>query len=335
MSLDNTWRLLQRQNIIEQFASVLYVNPPADLAIMPPHSAWHVYAHSSVYASNLLPKPGHQVSAYYNHTAECEAVVVFLPKEKALAEFLFQQLASQLPLNTQVFIVGANDSGIRALFKKSIQGFAPLHKYASGSHCQLLTTELLSTLPFDAELSVRSVDLSVQQQSHQVFFLPGVFGENRLDSGTEFLLANMPTNVSGKVLDFGCGSGVISAWLAANRNISQLLASDLSTLAVTAAHHTLNKVDIAHEVRLSDGFQHIDERFDWVITNPPFHQGKNTDYRITSDFIRALKNHLRPGGRVVMVANNFLPWPSLLQAEFKHVETIAHNQRFTVTLARS
>lgn len=335
MSLNNTWRLLQRQSIVEQFSSMLFVNPPADLNVQPPHSAWHVYAHSSAYTADLLPKEGHQVSAHYNHSHECEGVVVFLPKEKALAELIFQQLASQLPLHTQIFIVGANDSGIRALLKKTITGFAPLHKYASGSHCQLLTTELLITQPFNAELIPRSVQLNIQQQAYQVFFLPGVFGENRLDSGTELLLAHMPANVAGKVLDFGCGSGVISTWLAANRNITQLLASDLSTLAVTAARHTLTNVATAHEVRLSDGFQHINERFDWVITNPPFHQGKSTDYRITTDFIRALKNHLRPGGRVVMVANNFLPWPNLLQAEFKHVETLANNQRFTVTLARS
>ncbi len=334
MSLDNTWRLLQRQNIIEQHAAVLFVNPPADLTIQPPHSAWHIYAHSNVFTADLLPKQGHQVSAYLQYSTPCQAVVVFLPKEKSLADLLFQQLANQLPLRTVLYIVGANDSGIRALLKKSIQGFAALHKYASGSHCQLIKTELIEAQPFTTEAVQRSVSLDIQGQVHHVSFLPGVFGENRLDSGTALLLEHMPANVTGTVLDFGCGSGVISAWLCANRTIKQLLATDLSTLAVTAATHTLAACETIHEVRLSDGFHQINERFDWVITNPPFHQGKNTDYRITTAFIQSLKQHLLPGGRVVMVANNFLPWPSLLQSEFKHVETIANNNRYTVTVAR-
>lgn len=334
MSLENTWRLLQRQNIIEQYSSVFFVNPPADLTIQPPHCAWHIYAHSSIFTADLTPKQGHQVNAYLQHNTPCQAAVVFLPKEKALAEFLFLQLANQLPLHTPLYIVGANDGGIRALLKKSIQGFAALNKQASGSHCQLIKTELLETQPFTAVDSLRSVQLDIQRQAHKIYFLPGVFGENRLDTGTTLLLEHMPANITGTVLDFGCGSGVISAWLCANRTITQLLAVDLSTLATTAATHTLASCNTEHEVRLSDGFHQVDERFDWIITNPPFHQGKNTDYRITTTFIQSLKQHLRPGGRVVMVANNFLPWPTLLQGEFKHVETIVKNNRYTVTIAR-
>ncbi|MCO4321538.1 class I SAM-dependent methyltransferase [Aliidiomarina quisquiliarum] len=334
MSLDNTWRLLQRQQILEQYSAVLFVNPPADLAVQGADTAWHIYAHSGVYTADLTPKHGQQVNAYFQHNSNCHAVVVFLPKEKALADFIFQQLANQLPIHTPCYIVGANDSGIRALLKKSIPGFAALHKQASGSHCQLIRTELLSTQPFVAADVPQCTHLNIQGQTYNVFFLPGVFGENRLDAGTALLLEHMPANIAGTVLDFGCGSGVISAWLCANRPITQLLAIDLSTLATTAASLTLASCSTAHEVRLSDGFQQVTERFDWIITNPPFHQGKQTDYRITTRFIQSLKQHLNPGGRVVMVANNFLPWPSLLQNEFKQVNTIAQNNRYTVTIAR-
>lgn len=334
MSLENTWRLLERQNIVEQHTSILFVNPPADLTVDAPHSAWHVYGHSSVFLVNGDEKPQHSVTAYFNYSSPCEAVIVFLPKEKSLADFLFLQLASQLPINTPMYVVGPNDGGIRALLKKNIPGFEALHKHSSGSHCQLLQTVLLETQLFSAELFLNNVALTIQQKPYDICFLPGVFGEKRLDSGTAFLLEHVPPKISGSVLDFGCGSGVISTWLCSQRKVSKLMAADLSTLATTATEHTLANCDVPHEVRLSDGFKNITERFNWIITNPPFHQGKRTDYRITSEFIKTLKNHLHPGGHVLMVANTFLPWPSLLQEEFKRVDTLAQNSRYTVTLAR-
>ncbi len=334
MSFENTWRLLQRQNLVEQYATVLFVNPPADLAINAPHSAWHVYAHRSAYLAAGTEKNNHFINAYFRYTHPCEAAIVFLPKEKSLAEFLFLQLASQLPKGTPIFAVGPNDGGIRALVKKTLAGLDTFSKFASGNHCQLLATQLLEPQLFEAASTQRRLTINIQQQPYDIVFLPGVFGENKLDSGTEFLLQHIPTKLAGSVLDFGCGSGVISAWLCANRPISQLIAADISTLAVTAAEQTLMLYDLPHEVRLSDGFHNITERFDWIVTNPPFHQGKRNDYRITTEFIQSLKQHLKPNGQVIMVANHFLPWPSLLQEEFKTVTTVAQNSRYIISLAR-
>lgn len=333
MSLDTTWRLLQRQSIFARHSAFLLVNPPADAAVNTPHSSWRLYAHQAAYQAPSCLRESEQVSAYFQLKEQCDAAVVFLPKEKKLADFIFAQLAQQLPVHTRVYIVGPNDGGIRALLKKSISGFAHLQKLGSGNHCQLLTTELVSQQVFVAEQHLQHIDIPFQDNQYPLTFLPGVFGEGRLDAGTAFLLEHMPKDVSGKVLDFGCGSGIISLWLQQHRSIEHMIAADLSTLAVSAAAHTLADSPSTYEVRLSDGFFNIHETFDWIVTNPPFHQGKATDYQITERFITALKHHLKPGGYVVMVANNFLPWPSLLQESFKHVRTLAKNNRYTITLA--
>lgn len=338
MSSDNSWRLLVRQNLPEQYSALFFVNPPADLDVTAPNASWHIYAHQSIYTDTGQLKTNHFVGAFLpsqhlQWQTSHQAVVVFLPKEKSLARFLFAQLAQQLPLHTPCYIVGANDSGIRALAKLSIPGFAPLEKYASGHHCQLLRTQLLNQQDFVAKDTLNFVNLNTPITATPTYFLPGVFGENKLDAGTELLLQHLPQKISGQVLDFGCGSGVISHWLCSHRSPSQLIATDLSSLAQVAAHHTLAPYQEIAEVRLSDGFQQINERFHWIISNPPFHQGKRTDYQITTNFIKTLKQHLQPAGRVLIVANRFLPWPNLLQEEFSQVTTLAQNNRFTLTLA--
>ncbi|RUO42950.1 hypothetical protein CWE15_05990 [Aliidiomarina taiwanensis] len=334
MSLDSTWRLLQRQGIFEHHPAFLFVNPPADALVQSPHSSWRLYAHERAYQAPGTLLPSEQVSAHFEYTTQCDAAVVFLPKEKKLSDFILAQLAHQLPLHTQVYIVGPNDGGIRSFAKKAIPGFAPLQKVGSGNHCQLLTTELVHQQDFVAEQHLKKQNIVFQERQYPLAFLPGVFGEGRLDAGTAFFLEHMPASVSGRVLDFGCGSGVISYWLQQHRNLEHMMAADLSTLATSAAAHTLAACQTPYEVRLSDGFYAISETFDWIVTNPPFHQGKATDYEITSRFIAELKQHLNPGGQVVMVANSFLPWPNLLQASFQHVQTLAKNNRFTITLAR-
>ena len=43
--------------------------------------------------------------------------------------------------------------------------------------------------------------------------VPGVFNHGGLDIGTKVLLENAPTLNQGKVLDFGCGAGLIATFL--------------------------------------------------------------------------------------------------------------------------
>jgi 16S rRNA (guanine1207-N2)-methyltransferase len=88
------------------------------------------------------------------------------------------------------------------------------------------------------------------------------------------------------------------------------------------------------EVRASDvGSAAGDERFDVVVSNPPFHQGKATDLTVPRQFIADAAAHLAPGGRLYLVANRTLPYEQVVAEHFGAVRTVHDGRRFKVLAA--
>jgi 16S rRNA (guanine1207-N2)-methyltransferase len=73
-----------------------------------------------------------------------------------------------------------------------------------------------------------------------------------------------------------------------------------------------------------------DERFDVVLSNPPFHVGKATELAVPAQFIADAYRVLEPGGTLQLVANRTLPYEGLLQAAFGNVTSLHDGARFKV-----
>ncbi|MCC5855712.1 MAG: class I SAM-dependent methyltransferase [Idiomarina sp.] len=332
MKPNNLSALIERFDLFSEHSSFLCVNPPAG-TVLPEHcAAWSIYAHHD-HPRGELDQLSATLELAKNSTNKPEAVVVFLTKEKALLLFLFAQLAATLEVGTPIYLVGENDAGIKSWVKKAIPQFAPFVKLTSGNHCQLLSTSLEAPATFSIEDYLTRETLVCPEGDIESQFLPGVFGHGRLDKGTELLLAHMPASVRGDILDFGCGSGVISHWLSRHRQPRSLTAVDISTLAKIATERSLAELTVPHKVVLSDGLQQVTGSYDWLITNPPFHQGKQHNYEMTRRFIVEAKGYLKPRGRLLMVANSFLPWPEFLKEHFRNTEVLVETRQYRVTLS--
>jgi 16S rRNA (guanine1207-N2)-methyltransferase len=72
------------------------------------------------------------------------------------------------------------------------------------------------------------------------------------------------------------------------------------------------------------------ESLDLIVTNPPFHTGKATDYELSQRLIREAPRFLKPGGQLWLVANRFLPYPDLLDSAFGSFSRRAETGKFTV-----
>ena len=165
--------------------------------------------------------------------------------------------------------------------------------------------------------------------------LPGVFAHGRLDEGTEFLLERLEPGTFGRALDWGCGGGVIGAALKLARPKSVVRLVDSSAAAVEATRRTLAALELDSDtVRPADGWRGVDGLYDLIVTNPPFHQGVETDRRATESFLDGARERLRPGGRLIVVANAFLPWAERLAGKFAKVETVARDRRWQLIEAR-
>ena len=125
----------------------------------------------------------------------------------------------------------------------------------------------------------------------------GVFSKGELDFGTDLLIKNvLKLNVSGDILDLGCGYGPIGIILKklTNSNITMV---DVNRRALHLAKMNAKKNNVEVDVVESDGYQNIDKAFDYVISNPPIRVGKKKLYELLID----TKNHLKENGELVIV----------------------------------
>jgi 16S rRNA (guanine1207-N2)-methyltransferase len=72
------------------------------------------------------------------------------------------------------------------------------------------------------------------------------------------------------------------------------------------------------------------DRFDWIVSNPPFHRGVRNDFDVAAAFFREAGTFLRETGRMVVVFNRHLPYPQWLQGAFGSVERLAESGEYTV-----
>ena len=71
----------------------------------------------------------------------------------------------------------------------------------------------------------------------------------------------------------------------------------------------------------------VERKYDLIVMNPPFHQGRAADPGIGQAMIKAASSALKPGGRLLMVANRGLPYEQALKAGFKDVQELAQRRR--------
>ena len=135
----------------------------------------------------------------------------------------------------------------------------------------------------------------------------GVFAKDGVDYGTRLLIETfVSTGKSGKVLDVGSGIGVISIVLARvlNCNCDMVEINDRA-IDLSLKNCKTNHVENMIKSIKSDVYENVNDKYDFIITNPPIRAGKKVVYSILMD----AKNHLKENGELwfVMRKNHGLP----------------------------
>lgn len=257
--------------------------------------------------------------------ADCDTLIYYWPKNKPEAQFQLMNILSLMPSGSDVFVVGENRSGVRSA-EPMLADYAPLNKVDSARRCGLYHGRLEKQPQFSleswwAEYNIDGLTIKT---------LPGVFSRDGLDVGSQLLLSTLTPHTKGKVLDVGCGAGVLSAALASHSPKVRLTLCDVSAPAVEASRATLAANGLEGEVFASNVFSEVKGRFDMIISNPPFHDGMQTSLDAAQTLIRGAVRHLNSGGELRIVANAFLPYPKILDETFGFHEVIAQTGRFKV-----
>ncbi|TFH86601.1 class I SAM-dependent methyltransferase [Billgrantia azerbaijanica] len=261
--------------------------------------------------------------------------VLFWPKSHALGEWWLLWLCATLPAGTPLELVGENQGGIKRVLKVLAALGLGCRKVDSARRCTLFATRL-ATVDLAPEAAWTTFDADLGDGRLTLASHPGVFGHNKLDEGTQLLLSCLPEALPGgeeagrgDVLDLGCGDGILAAWLA--RRGHGVTAVDVSSFAVAATRRTLAANGLGGEALESDVYSALGgRRFAAIVSNPPFHQERAIDYGPAARLIAEAPAHLMPGGRLILVANAFLPYPDRLERAFGGFEILADDRRFRV-----
>ena len=128
---------------------------------------------------------------------------------------------------------------------------------------------------------------------------PDLFSPKQVDKGTLSMLSVVNFEYNFKVLDLGCGYGVVGIFAAKYCNPTNVFLVDINKTAIEIAQTNISLNDVKEvNVILSNAYENLDEKdFDIILSNPPYH----TDFSVAKTFIEKGFNRLRIGGRFFMV----------------------------------
>lgn len=166
----------------------------------------------------------------------------------------------------------------------------------------------------------------------------GVFSQHSLDIGSRFFIEHIPASTDRKkLIDLGCGNGVIGL-IAAERNPeAELIFIDESYHAIESAKATFSGAfSTRREAQfiVSDGLQTIEPNsIDSIFNNPPFHQHNATGDAVAWQMFTESRDALKQGGELWVIGNRHLEYHNKLKRLFGNYVNIASNKKFVILKA--
>ena len=178
----------------------------------------------------------------------------------------------------------------------------------------------------------RTIHFEIASKHFDLLTDNGVFSKDELDLGSRLLIETLlPLNLTGKLLDIGCGYGPIGLTLATFSTSLSVTCSDINTRALALCEQNAASLALSHRVTClqSDIYTEIEGLYDSIVSNPPIRAGKKVTYAI---YIGA-KDHLIDGGSLYIVIRKqqgALSAKKYLEEVFGNAEILSKKKGFLV-----
>lgn len=281
-----------------------------------------------------LKKSGFEVSEQTDTSLTYSAGMLLLGKHRGRNEEYLSILLRQVRPGGLLIIAGDKKLGIDS-FRKRCELIAPSIDRLSKNHAVVFWAPRPEAIELE---TIQSLIPEPKCVDGYLWTKAGMFSHGEADKGSALLVPHLKNIVFGQVADFGAGWGYLSAaCLDYKDKVSRIDLYEADYEALEMAKRNLGALnspiplqyywhDIAHEP--------MSEIYDTVISNPPFHTGRNTDISLGQSFITAAAKRLKSGGRFLMVANRQLPYETVLKQHFRQVMQLQEAEGFKIIEAR-
>ena len=273
-----------------------------------------------------------------------DAVAVRIPHEKAALVQLLHDAFTMLRPGGHCHVAGATNEGIKSAARMVEEVFGNVVTIATERGHRVVRATRFAGSPAsmrDANAEYLRHDAFREQRfvlrgaTHEFWSRPGVFSWDHLDEATAILVEQMAILPGDRVLDLGCGYGVLGVVAGSVAPAQSVTMLDADSEAVRSAERSARSAGLANARAIVSDIASavLDEQFDVVVTNPPFHVGKSTDLSVPIQFIHDAWKVLAPGGRLQLVANRTLPYEGAIKFLFRNMEKAHDGRRFKVLTA--
>ncbi len=281
--------------------------------------------------ANELEQAGRDVQSQIE--GRFERVLVLPPRQRAESRALLARGVRMTAPGGVLVAAAANDAGARSA-EADLAALVGSLRCESKRHCRVFWTS-----PFEQAKDPALLDEWLMADAPRPIVdgrfvsRPGVFAWDRIDPASALLAECLPPDATGAAADLGCAWGFLGAELLTRcKGITLLDCFEAEARALELAQ--VNLAPFAERVKLGfhwhDVARGVTGRYDLILSNPPFHQSRAAEPALGQAFIAAAANALRPGGRLLLVANTHLPYEAVLREHFSALQTLKVAQGFKV-----
>jgi len=181
-------------------------------------------------------------------------------------------------------------------------------------------------------LNIKKIAASIIGKDFEFYTASGVFSKSRIDMGTLVLAESMIIGKNARVLDIGCGIGILGI-VASKLFNADVVMTDMNKRAVMLAKKNLELNGVKAEIYQGNLYEKIKENdFDAVLSNPPQTAGKDVCFEL----IEKSRNHLKISGTLQIVARHNKGGKTLakkMEEVFGNVRVIARKTGYSVYIS--
>lgn len=273
----------------------------------------------------------------FSHLAKhsFDAILYRVSKERASSHHIINQAAQLLKSGGKLWLSGEKNEGVKTYVKQACALFGDRTNSEKHGTCYRASVQLIEQRaePLD-DKDYPTLRLMQPSQGTEFYSKPGIFGWDKVDRGSAFLVDYLPQFLKRfdrhpqSVLDLGCGYGYL-ACEASRLGCTRLTATDNNAAALAAVEKNLSQLSGIHYLAVaSDAGDKVDDYFDMLLCNPPFHQGFSVDGAMGNKFLDSAKSLLAAEGQALFVVNTFIPLEHRAKQYFRRVEVVANNGSF-------